>query len=473
MKCPVKTNGADCHFSHGMYSHLATHIKKQHTKGDYTKFRLTPTVEAPFVCKGCDWAFTEGQIKNHFHEAKAVCTRNRKSKTEVESKEEQPLLVFDKPPVKPLISANQGPVIASPILPTVEENRSETIAKENIADSSAKNFENSDQVLPELEKIQSDPSVAPSNEVPVELQISKDKNLESDGKDYQKQSNSPQSSIMNEVSDKATANDSLGVPAKSSEQNEKEESGKLDPKTSTSGDVQAEIEDEINKIIKDRNPKRDFQNPEMLEDLIQELKNQVEGSKEEIISNTNTRKRKFDSDTSSEDTDEHLSDIEDTEDDPNDDQPLDQHLAETLNPTENETTPTENIENIESISIQSDADSDFEAEHLEPVKTEPTEEDENLQNIENSESVENHLTSENSVSQDSEPSRKKLKGENRVNYGALLLRTLNPNPVSFKFVCPVNTCLYKAEKVQESCYESPKSFNKSSQIIFSKNFLLS
>ena len=108
MKCPVKTNGADCHFSHGMYSHLATHIKKQHTKGDYTKFRLTPTVEAPFVCKGCDWAFTEGQIKNHFHEAKAVCTRNRKSKTEVESKEEQPLLVFDKPPVKPLIPANRS-----------------------------------------------------------------------------------------------------------------------------------------------------------------------------------------------------------------------------------------------------------------------------------------------------------------------------------------------------------------------------
>ena len=453
MKCPVKTNGADCHFSHGMYSHLATHIKKQHTKGDYTKFRLTPTVEAPFVCKGCDWAFTEGQIKNHFHEAKAVCTRNRKSKTEVESKEEQPLLVFDKPPVKPLIPANRSPVIASPTLPTFEENRSETIAKEKVAGDSTKNFENSDQVLPELEKNQSGPSSTPSNAIPVELQTSKDKNLESDGKDCLKQSNSPQSSILNEISDKKTENDSLGVPVKTAEFNENKESGKLDPKTSTSGDVQAEIEDEINKIIKDRNPKRDFQNPEMLEDLIQELKNQVEGSKEEIILNTNTRKRKFDSDTSSEDTDEHLSDIEDTEDDPNDDQPLDQHLAETMNPTENAklTEPTENIENIESISIQSDADSDFEAEHLEPVKTEPIGEGEDLQNIENSESVEDHLTSENSVSQDSEPSRKKLKGENRVNYGALLLRTLNPNPVSFKFVCPVDTCLYKAEKVQESC----------------------
>ena len=453
MKCPVKTNGADCHFSHGMYSHLATHIKKQHTKGDYTKFRLTPTVEAPFVCKGCDWAFTEGQIKNHFHEAKAVCTRNRKSKTEVESKEEQPLLVFDKPPVKPLIPANRSPVIASPTLPTFGENRSETIAKEKVAGDSTKNFENSDQVLPELEKIRSDPSSTPSNAIPVELQTSKDKNLESDGKDCLKQSNSPQSSILNEISDKQTENDSLGVPAKTAEFNENKESGKLDPKTSTSGDVQAEIEDEINKIIKDRNPKRDFQNPEMLEDLIQELKNQVEGSKEEIILNTNPRKRKFDSDTSSEDTDEHLSDIEDTEDDPNDDQPLDQHLAETMNPTENAklTEPTENIENIESISIQSDADSDFEAEHLEPVKTEPNGEGEDLQNIENSESVEDHLTSENSVSQDSEPSRKKLKGENRVNYGALLLRTLNPNPVSFKFVCPVDTCLYKAEKVQESC----------------------
>ena len=452
MKCPVKTNGADCHFSHGMYSHLATHIKKQHTKGDYTKFRLTPTVEAPFVCKGCDWAFTEGQIKNHFHEAKAVCTRNRKSKTEVESKEEQPLLVFDKPPVKPLIPANRSPVIASPTLPTFGENRSETIAKEKVAGDSTKNFENSDQVLPELEKIRSDPSSTPSNAIPVELQTSKDKNLESDGKDCLKQSNSPQSSILNEISDKQTENDSLGVPAKTAEFNENKESGKLDPKTSTSGDVQAEIEDEINKIIKDRNPKRDFQNPEMLEDLIQELKNQVEGSKEEIILNTNPRKRKFDSDTSSEDTDEHLSDIEDTEDDPNDDQPLDQHLAETMNPTENAklTEPTENIENIESISIQSDADSDFEAEHLEPVKTEPIE-GENLQNLENSESVEDHLTSENSVSQDSEPSRKKLKCENRVNYGALLLRTLNPNPVSFKFVCPVDTCLYKAEKVQESC----------------------
>ena len=453
MKCPVKTNGADCHFSHGMYSHLATHIKKQHTKGDYTKFRLTPTVEAPFVCKGCDWAFTEGQIKNHFHEAKAVCTRNRKSKTEVESKEEQPLLVFDKPPVKPLIPANRSPVIASPTLPTFEENRSETITKERVPGDSTKNFENSDQVLPELEKIQSDPSSAPSNAIPVEIQTSKDKNLESDGKDCLKQSNSPQSSILNEISDKKTENDSLGVPVKTAEFNENKESGKLDPKTSTSGDVQAEIEDEINKIIQDRNPKRDFQNPEMLEDLIQELKNQVEGSKEEIILNTNTRKRKFDSDTSSEDTDEHLSDIEDTEDDPNDDQPLDQHLAETMNPTENAklTEPTENIENIESISIQSDADSDFEAEHLEPVKTEPIGEGEDLQNIENSESVEDHLTSENSVSQDSEPSRKKLKGENRVNYGELLLRTLNPNPVSFKFVCPVDTCLYKAEKVQESC----------------------
>ena len=453
MKCPVKTNGADCHFSHGMYSHLATHIKKQHTKGDYTKFRLTPTVEAPFVCKGCDWAFTEGQIKNHFHEAKAVCTRNRKSKTEVESKEEQPLLVFDKPPVKPLIPANRSPVIASPTLPTFGENRSETIAKEKVAGDSTKNFENSDQVLPELEKIRSDPSSTPSNAIPVELQTSKDKNLESDGKDCLKQSNSPQSSILNEISDKQTENDSLGVPAKTAEFNENKESGKLDPKTSTSGDVQAEIEDEINKIIKDRNPKRDFQNPEMLEDLIQELKNQVEGSKEEPFLNTNPRKRKFDSDTSSEDTDEHLSDIEDTEDDPNDDQPLDQHLAETMNPSENEklTKPTENIENIESISIQSDADSDFEAEHLEPVKTEPIGENENLQNLENSDSVEDHVTSEISVSQDSEPSRKKLKGENRVNYGALLLRTLNPNPVSFKFVCPVDTCLYKAEKVQESC----------------------
>ena len=429
-------------------------IKKQHTKGDYTKFRLTPTVEAPFVCKGCDWAFTEGQIKNHFHEAKAVCTRNRKSKTEVESKEEQPILVFDKPPVKPLVSANQASVIATPTLPTVEENRPETIARENIAGGSAKNLENSEQVLPELEKIQSDPSVAPSNEVPVEPETSKDKNLESDGKDCQKQSNSPKSSLFNEISDKQTKEiDFLRVPAKTAELNENKESEKLVPEASTSGDVQAEIEDEINKIIKDRNPKRDFQNPEMLEDLIQELKNQVEGSKDEIILNTNTRKRKFDSDTSSEDTDEHLSDIEDTEDDPNDDQPLDQHLAETMNPTENETLTkqTENIENIESISIQSDADSDFEAEHLEPVKTEPIGENDNLQNIENSESVENHLASENSVSQDSEPSRKKLKGENRVNYGALLLRTLNPNPVSFKFVCPVDTCLYKAEKVQESC----------------------
>ena len=329
----------------------------------------------------------------------------------MESKEDQPHLEFDLEPVKPLApSLDRIPVPT--VLPRSTESTDETNHGENCdahsnqktlevpdaigeTNDAAENLakvhhestvsEKLDPVLPNLEKIES---------------VESSKNLE-DEKEPEKESDKQDESSETIQGDEVLTTKNTETDANIDKEPENQD--KADPKEA---DV---IEPTLQQnMIKSPDPNR-----------------------------------KFDSDTSSEDTEEHLSDIEDSNevlDDPDDDQPLDQHLAQTLGENKNDMQkspdPSITVENVESISIDSETDLEFEPVPFEPVKLEP---DESVDAVGDPQQ------------DDGEPPMKKIKGESRVNYGALLLRTLNSNPVSFKFACPVQNCLYKSEKIQEWC----------------------
>ena len=80
-----------------------THIRKMHSRDEYAFFRMIPTTDSPFVCQKCSWAFTNGAIKNHFHQVAAVCTKNRRTRDEIARKglHETIKLIFAEPDPSP------------------------------------------------------------------------------------------------------------------------------------------------------------------------------------------------------------------------------------------------------------------------------------------------------------------------------------------------------------------------------------
>ncbi|CBY08271.1 unnamed protein product [Oikopleura dioica] len=85
------------------YSIFQTHIRKMHSRDEYAFFRMIPTTDSPFVCQKCSWAFTNGAIKNHFHQVAAVCTKNRRTRDEIARKglHETIKLIFAEPDPSP------------------------------------------------------------------------------------------------------------------------------------------------------------------------------------------------------------------------------------------------------------------------------------------------------------------------------------------------------------------------------------
>ncbi|CAG5110178.1 Oidioi.mRNA.OKI2018_I69.chr2.g4605.t1.cds [Oikopleura dioica] len=161
------------------FSLLSSHIRKCHTRDEYAVFRIIPTTDCPYVCQKCSWAFTEGQIKNHFHQVAAVCTRNKKTRDEIIRKglDESIVLQFVEPKVVVQEAVDETPQqrierifqekrkisrekevkdIPAPVEESTEEtpNISEKIANENNSNSESQVGEakrgSSERVVPSL-----------------------------------------------------------------------------------------------------------------------------------------------------------------------------------------------------------------------------------------------------------------------------------------------------------------------------------
>lgn len=412
--CPI----GDCGFGHRMFSLLSTHVRKNHKRDNYVQFRTTPTTESPFVCKGCGWAFTEGQIKNHFHEAKAVCTRNRKWKQELLTRDSLPVLKLN---AENIPSADIKPDTPPAVPETVQSNASEA---------------NPDEIKTSLPAA----DVTKPEEKPAEpIGPEKPSERPEEGIKTPDKQTGQEAEVEDNI---ASANNELQfVPVENVN------------KERTVTEAEDKIPDDSSIVPNEPAAKEDLADTSSSKILISEQIVKPTEEDEEIVQEHFTQSsavENTESEKSTSDLDEEVrnNSIINSECEDNDNDQL-LGMCEIT------------VENVESITIEqdeNDAPDILSIDEDATVKHEPICNDE----IESTLAKEEHGQKRPRTSK---PYKSGLPSKRmHVDIGALLLRTLNPYPKSFKFDC--NNCAYKSERIMDLSQHMQQSHTTSDYIRF-------